>query len=298
MFGIRGRGGGENYNIKWSNIQLLKDDEHGRGSWNLLNARQKPEQANLLISGYPDRNSTQLQMVLWTAPLQHIRLFGIIGLLPPWPLMVRFNCHQSQRSPLFFHLIRKKTFKRKNTLVNSVGYDKPCSFTREDDKSFSTNNCVHRIDSRWHYPTTIQQINGPKRSKVSTITQLTRLKCKKRKERRSNILSNNDNAPNTKKMTYMYVQVWLTRNVQICTRIPLRSQRSRQIHHFINHHLHEHYFWTQGWWIAPLLSTTMTKNNRNRVNASGLSIMTTLNDCEALIWIETLRKKKNSSSKV
>lgn len=59
-----GEGGGENYNIKWSNIQLLKDDEHGRGSWNLLNARQKPEQANLLISGYPDRNSTQLQMVL------------------------------------------------------------------------------------------------------------------------------------------------------------------------------------------------------------------------------------------
>lgn len=178
-----GEGGGENYNIKWSNIQLLEEDEHGRGSWNLLNARQKPEQANLLISGYPDRNSTQLQIILWTAPLQHIRLLGIIGLLPPWPLMVPFNCHQSQRSPFFFHLVRKKTFRIKNTLVNSAGYDKPCSFTREDDKSFSTNNCMHRIDSRWHYPTTIQQINGPKRSKVSTITQLTRLKCKKEKKK-------------------------------------------------------------------------------------------------------------------
>lgn len=103
-----GEGVCENYNIKWSNIQLLEEDEHGRGSWNLLNARQKPEQANLLISGYPDRNSTQLQMILWTAPLQHIRFFGIIGLLPPWPLMVPFSCHQSQRSPLFFHLVRKK----------------------------------------------------------------------------------------------------------------------------------------------------------------------------------------------
>lgn len=152
-----------------------------------------------LSQGIPTETVLTFRWSFELTPLQHIRLFGIIGLLPPWPLMVPFNCHQSQRSPLFFHLVRKKTLKRKNTLVNSVGYDKPCSFTREDDKSFSTNNCVHRIDSRWHYPTTIQQINGPKRSKVSTITQLTRLKCKKRKERRSNILSNNDNAPNTKK---------------------------------------------------------------------------------------------------
>lgn len=251
-----GEGGGENYNIKWSNIQLLEEDEHGRGSWNLLNARQKPEQANLLISGYPDRNSTQLQIILWTAPLQHIRLLGIIGLLPPWPLMVPFNCHQSERSPFFFHLVRKKTFRRKNT---------------------------------------IQQINGPKRSKVSTITQLTRLKCKKEKKKGVIFYQTKIMLQTPKKMTYMYVQVWLTRNVQICTRIPLfplRCQRSRQIQHFINHHLHENYFWTQGWWIAPLLSITMKKNNRNRENASGLSTMTTLNDCEALIWIETLREKK------
>lgn len=82
-------GGGLKIILKWSDIQPL-EDKTGREYLEFTERDTKTEQVKLLILERSDQNSTRLQMIIRTALLLHIRLFGIIDLLPPWPRLVSF----------------------------------------------------------------------------------------------------------------------------------------------------------------------------------------------------------------
>lgn len=157
------------------------------------------------------------------------------------------NCNH-KRLQGSFSRYKNPNHKRNYTSVNYEGYGRTCLFSWEEDKSFSTKNYMHQIASCWHclyYNSTVDWAHKrPKRQKLRNCLGWNAKKPKIMLQTQNNML---------------YVQLQLTRHVQICLRIPslpLWCQRSHPMDRSVNHYQHENCLRTQEWWIAQSLSTT------------------------------------------